>query len=156
MNFKISSKKYHRLTKQNVRDAKAARWTKNFREFEENDRNNYDRMPSPKGDDYLDYIHHRLTVMKRGMAVYTTEKYTRLNFDKYIESNRVCDRIAAMLASISFLNESIWIMIFEWKKIYVFLIIFTDKREAMHYFHGSCKTSTKFPHKNKEAYKMSW
>lgn len=103
MNFKISSKKYHYFSKQGVRDRKAKRWTRHFVEFEENDRNDrtrYERMPSPKGSNWQDYVIHRLRILKKAEEVYTTEKYTRLRFDKYIESNRVSDKIAAMLVRI--------------------------------------------------------
>lgn len=103
MNFKISSKKYHYLTKEGVRDKKRKRWTKQFRAFEEadrNDRTRYPEMPSPKDDTWRNYITHRLKIMKKGITVYTTEKYTRLRLDKYIESNRVSDKVAAMLVSI--------------------------------------------------------
>lgn len=89
-------------TKQKVRNSKAKRWTKNFVREEEDDRNNrqlYTEMPSPLGDHWLSYIHHRLKMMKRGIEVFTTDKYTRLNLDKYIESNRVCDYIAGMLVN---------------------------------------------------------
>jgi len=100
MNFKISSKKYHRFTKQYARDKKALAWTANFAAFDEQTRNNRDLfpggMPSPKHN-YWDYIKYRLIIMKRAIAVFTTKKYTRLRFDKYIESNRVCDKVAAML-----------------------------------------------------------
>lgn len=100
MNIKISSKKYHYFAKQGVRDQKAKRWTRAFVIFEENDRNAYPQMPSPKTSTWREYIQHRLTIMKRAIQVYTTEKYTRLRFDQYIESNRVCDLIAAMVVSI--------------------------------------------------------
>lgn len=100
MNFKVSSKKYHYLTKQGVRNKKAERWTRQFVEFERNDRNRYARMPSPKGENWEDYIKHRLRIMKKAIAVYTSKKYTHLRFDKYIESNRTCDKIAALLVSI--------------------------------------------------------
>lgn len=33
------------------------------------------------------------------MDAYTTTKYTRLQFDKYIESNRASDKVAAMLTN---------------------------------------------------------
>lgn len=56
-------------------------------------------MPSPLGADWLSYIRHRLKMMKKGIAVYTTDKYTRLAFEKYVESNRVCDSIAGMLTN---------------------------------------------------------
>lgn len=100
MNFKTSSKQYHYRTRQGIRDGKAKRWTRQFVAFEENDRNDrnrYPEMPSPKGARWTDYIRHRMTIMKRAIEVYTTEKYSRLRFDKYIESNRVSDKIAAQL-----------------------------------------------------------
>lgn len=101
MNFKIHSKKYHRFTKQHVRNKKAKRWTRNFEIFEQNDRNDRLRypigMPSPKGLYWKYYIEHRLRILKKGIEVYTTAKYTRLQFDKYIESNRVSDKVAALL-----------------------------------------------------------
>lgn len=100
MNIKISSKKYHYLAKQGVRDRKAKRWTRHFVAYEEADRNAYQKMPSPRTSTWRAYIHHRLTIMKRAIATYTTEQYTRLRFDKYVESNRVSDLIAAMVVSI--------------------------------------------------------
>ncbi|XP_055321799.1 uncharacterized protein LOC129577947 [Sitodiplosis mosellana] len=102
MNFTINSKKYHYGTEEGVRKEKRERWTRAFGQFEESDRNNrvrYDRMPSPKGSNWRDYIQHRLTIMKKAIAVYTTKKYTRLSFDHYIESNRVSDKVAAMLTN---------------------------------------------------------
>jgi hypothetical protein len=35
--------------------------------------------------------------LEAGIDCYTTDKYTRLKFEKYTESNRVCDSIAGML-----------------------------------------------------------
>lgn len=49
-------------------------------------------MPSPLGANWLDYIHHKLRMLKRGMDVYTTDKYTRLSLDQYIESTRAIDQ----------------------------------------------------------------
>lgn len=91
------------MTKQHTRNKKAKRWTRVFMKFEENDRNDrirYQQMPSPKGQNWCDYVTHRLTVLKKGIDTYTTEKYTRLQFDKYIESNRTCDKIARLLVRI--------------------------------------------------------
>lgn len=90
------------MTKQNIRNRKAKRWTRLFTAEENNDRNNreiYPSIPSPKGIGWLFYIQHRLKMMEQGIAVYTTDKYTRLDFDKYVESNRVCDTIAGMLTN---------------------------------------------------------
>lgn len=42
------------------------------------------------------YIWHRLKMHEHGIAVYTTDKYTRLSFDKYVRSNSVCDSVAHM------------------------------------------------------------
>lgn len=90
------------MTKQKIRNRKEKRWTRAFTEAEERDRNNrnlYERMPSPLGSNWLDYIHHRVKMMESGIAVYTTEKYTRLKYEKHIESNRACDNIAGMLTN---------------------------------------------------------
>lgn len=103
MNFKISSKKYHYLTKEGVRKKKREKWTAQFNTFEEadrNDRTRYAQMPCPKGENWRDYITHRLRIMKEAIATYTTAKYSRLRFDRYIESNRVCDKIAALLVRV--------------------------------------------------------
>ncbi|XP_031634573.1 uncharacterized protein LOC116347906 [Contarinia nasturtii] len=70
VNLKISSKKYHWLTKYKMRDKKAKRWTKQFTWDEQNDRNNrqlYQRMPSPLGTLWTDYIRHRIKMLKKGM-----------------------------------------------------------------------------------------
>lgn len=56
-------------------------------------------MPSPKGHYWLFYIHHRLKMLTKGIAVYATDKYTRLDFDKYVESNKVCDTVAGKLTN---------------------------------------------------------
>lgn len=62
-----------------------------------NDRQIYPNMPSPLGRDWFLYISHRLKILEAGIDCYTTDKYTRLKFEKYTESNRVCDSIAGML-----------------------------------------------------------
>lgn len=70
-----------------------------FTRLEQADRNNralYEVMPSPLGHRWRDYIRHCLKMHTRGIAAYTTEKYTRLSFDKYVRSNSVCDSIARM------------------------------------------------------------
>lgn len=127
MNFKISSKKYHYLAKQKDRDSKGKRWTRQFKIFEQNDRNDrtrYPHMPSPKGANWRDYITHRLTIMKKAIEVYTTEKYTRLRFDKYIESNRTSDKIAALLVTMCHLKKK-----YLTKKN---LLIFCNRQMASH------------------------
>lgn len=90
------------MTKENIRKSKRKRWTKAFTKEEEKDRNNrniYPQMPSPKGHGWKFYVQHRLKMFEKGIATYTTDKYTRLDFDKYVESNRVCDSIAAKLTN---------------------------------------------------------
>ncbi|XP_031639183.1 uncharacterized protein LOC116351242 [Contarinia nasturtii] len=102
VNMKTSSKKCHWLAKQNTRDVKAKRWTKQFTQEEQDDRNNrqlYQRMPSPLGILWIDYVHHRIKMLKKGMAVYTTPKYTLLQFDKYVESNRTVDKLTGNLVN---------------------------------------------------------
>lgn len=88
------------MTKRGVREKKEKRLTHEFKQFEEldrNDRTRYEGMPSPKGDNWRDYIRHRLIIMKNAIATYTTKQYTRLKFDKYIEENRTSDKMAALL-----------------------------------------------------------
>lgn len=54
-------------------------------------------MPSPVSAQYLDYIHYRLKMLQRAMDVYGTAKYTRLNLNKYINSNRASDKTPVTL-----------------------------------------------------------
>lgn len=81
-----------------MREKKRKRWTAQYKADENrdlNDRELYPVMPSPAGIHWLDYIRHKLKMMDHSIAVYTTDKYTRLNVDKYIESNREIDGICA-------------------------------------------------------------
>lgn len=102
MNIKISHQRYHWMTKQKMRNKKAKRWTKDFVEQEENDRNNrqlYSVPPSPKSREWRFYIKHRLKMLERGIETYCTDRYTRLNLDKYIERNRAMDQISGFLVA---------------------------------------------------------
>lgn len=95
VNFVMSSKQFHWQTGQNMRNAKAKRWTKAFVEEERQDRENreiYPVMPSPKGLHWLDYIKHRVKMMKHGICAYSTAKYTRLALDQHIKSSSVVDK----------------------------------------------------------------
>lgn len=56
-------------------------------------------MPSPKGANWLDYIHHCLRMFEYAIATYTTEKYTNLRFNKYIHSVRASDQKAGELVN---------------------------------------------------------
>ena len=90
----MSSKQFHWQTGQNVRNAKAKRWTKKFVAEERADRENrdlYPVMPSPKGSHWLSYIKHRVKMMKHGICAYSTAKYTRLFLNKHIKSFSVVD-----------------------------------------------------------------
>lgn len=96
----MSSKQFHFQTEQNVRNAKAKRWTKQFVEEERADREDrtlYPVMPSPKGKYWLDYIKHRVKMMKKGMDVYASDKYSRLGLDKHIRSNSFVDKWVNMI-----------------------------------------------------------
>lgn len=100
--MKITSKQFHWRAKQNKRNAKAKRWTKEFTQFEQNDLKNrtlYPVTPSPLGKHWLNYVHHRLKMVKKGLEAYTTRKYTRLSLDKYIESSRAIDQIAGEMVN---------------------------------------------------------
>ena len=94
--IKISSKQYYGRSKQHIRDKLAKKYTDDYTKIEKEDLIN-NNMPSPKGRDYEDYIRHRLRMMNRGLEVYTTRKYARLSFDKYIESYRAIDTITHRL-----------------------------------------------------------
>ena len=96
----MSSKQFHWQTGQNVRNAKAKRWTKKFVAEERADRENrdlYPVMPSPKGSHWLNYIKHRVKMMKHGICAYSTAKYTRLALDKHIKSASVVDKWVNMV-----------------------------------------------------------
>lgn len=83
-----------------MRKCKRERWTRQFKAEEENDRNNralYPFMPSPLGRHWLLYIKHRLKMLRKGVHVYTKAKYARLNLDRYIQTNRLVDKVAIML-----------------------------------------------------------
>lgn len=54
-------------------------------------------MSSQKGANWMFYSGHRLNILENGIFAYTTDKYTRLSFDKHVKSNKVCDTIAGML-----------------------------------------------------------
>lgn len=100
--MKTSAKRYHWNTGQKTRAAKAKRWTNRFVIEERNDRNDrrlYPTMPSPLGRHWLHYTHHRLKMMKKGMDVYATPKYTRLRFEKYIRTVRASDEKAGELVN---------------------------------------------------------
>lgn len=89
---------YHWLTKLGIRKAKTKRWSKNFIEEEQRHLHSIDWMPSPKGEHtWKSYIENRIAMLEKGMAVYATPKYCRTKLDKYIESNRASDRVAASL-----------------------------------------------------------
>lgn len=49
-------------------------------------------MPSPKGKEWMNYIIHRVKMLKMGMNEYGSAKYTRLALDKHIESTSNVDK----------------------------------------------------------------
>lgn len=102
VNMITSSKRYHWNAKQRTRNSKAKRWTKDYVAEEQNDLNNrniYPATPSPIGQNWLDYIRHRVKMMKKGMEAYATAKYARLGADKHIQSQRAVNRIAGKLVN---------------------------------------------------------
>lgn len=56
-------------------------------------------MPSPLGQNWLHYVHHRLKMLKDGIDAYASPQYTRLALDKYIESTRAVDQIIGKLTN---------------------------------------------------------
>lgn len=70
--------------------------------MEQADRENrqlYAQMPSPKGVNWLDYVHHRLRMFESAIETYTTEKYANLRFNKYVNSIRTSDQKAGELVN---------------------------------------------------------
>ena len=70
--------------------------------MEQADRNNrqlYAQMPSPKGSNWPDYVHHRLRMFENAIDTYTTEKYANLRFNKYINSVQASDQKAGELVN---------------------------------------------------------
>ena len=95
-NIKISSGQYHNMTKQNLRNKKVEKIAGKVLNAMKNDLNNrniYERTPSPNGANWLDYIRHKLKFYKDGVDVFTKRKYARLELDKYIESQRTMERV---------------------------------------------------------------
>lgn len=95
--IKISSRKYHNMTQQNIRDRRAKTWTANFEANCRTEREQYFEQTgqplSPVSSTYTDYILHRLTHLDDALAVYTTKKYTRLAFCKYTRAQSTMDTI---------------------------------------------------------------
>jgi len=93
--LKISNPRYHWEAEQGKRDRKAAALTGEYTVQEQADLHSYPLgVPSPKGSRWRDYLQHRIKMLFKGMAVYATQKYARLDLDKYIKSNRAMDKIA--------------------------------------------------------------
>lgn len=118
------------MIRQNERDRKSDEYSKTFREFETDDLLNYPndsffrklrdeymyhdlnefqmmdlckyaKMPSSSSTEYLYYIEHRLTTFNEAIATYTTKKYSRLQLDKHIWTQKSMDKITNMLTSCS-------------------------------------------------------
>lgn len=62
-----------------------------------NNRDLYTIMPSPLGEHWREYIHFRMRMLQRALNVYGTEKYSRLNLDRHIRTNRAIDIMCAKL-----------------------------------------------------------
>jgi len=98
-NFTIDGPKYHWRAKYGMRERKSKKWRERFIEQQELDQKSYPFYPSPKGstNHWMNYIEHRVKMMRPGMIVYCQRKFIRLRFDKYVEENSASDRIAAFL-----------------------------------------------------------
>ncbi|XP_055310426.1 uncharacterized protein LOC129573642 [Sitodiplosis mosellana] len=86
-NIKISSKRYHWVAKQPIRNRIGKHLTADSTKIEQDDLK-AQVMPSPRGSQYMSYIRHRLRMLLRGMAAYATRQYARLRLAKYIQSTR--------------------------------------------------------------------
>lgn len=95
----IGSKRYHWDAKKRKRDRKRNWLTADFTRKEQNDRESYPVIPSPRGKYWRSYVYHRLEMMEDGLDTYATRQYARLELDKYIESTRAVDKTAASLTN---------------------------------------------------------
>ncbi|XP_055317515.1 uncharacterized protein LOC129576423 [Sitodiplosis mosellana] len=99
-NITIAGPTYHWRAKGSKRRQKEERWQRTFKEQQQRDLRSYPVVPSPKSKDaWKSYICHRLTMMALVIAVFGTRKYARPSFDKYVESTRASDKIAASLTN---------------------------------------------------------
>lgn len=98
-NILIPATKYNWHAKHKKRIRKGERLTHAFKVAEQNDRNEYIVMPSPRGRFWLSYVQHRLKMFEGALGAYANQRYARLGFDKYVQTNRTIDRIAASLTN---------------------------------------------------------
>lgn len=61
------------------------------KEFEDREKEilkSYEKMPSPRGSQWREYLKHQSKLMKEKFAVYTNRRYARLDFDKHIKTSK--------------------------------------------------------------------
>lgn len=94
--FKISSRRFHWGTKEKKRKRKIDRFSAPFTEATRQNlaAQNYPRMPSPRGELWMNYVIQQMYLLPTGMAAFATRQYGRLLLDKYIQSNRESDETA--------------------------------------------------------------
>lgn len=97
VNVKITSKQFHKSTGMKKRERKRKRLTKVFEDAAAADREARSTeigiYPTPCGDNWADYVEHRLSFFNRGIAAYCTDKVARLDLDKHFCTQRVMDKI---------------------------------------------------------------
>lgn len=100
VNLKYTSGQFHRDTGFYKRKKKWDKLSEHFEKFAATDRNDrllYATTPSPKSVNWLEFIIHRMKIFNRGIATYTDRRYARLNFDKYISTQKVMDNMTNRL-----------------------------------------------------------
>ena len=93
----MSSKQYHDGTLEYLRKREGERIAGAFTDKEKRDRESYPHIPSPRGENWRTYIVHRMKMFVDGMNTYAQRRYKRLDFEKYVESNRRMEEIAKFL-----------------------------------------------------------
>lgn len=96
--FKIGSTEFHRRAKQPDRDEKAGMIVGDLEIRRRLDRqNNYARMPSANGLEWMNFIVHHLKFFNETLRTYTKPRYTHLAFDKFINTQSAIDGIVKEL-----------------------------------------------------------
>ncbi|XP_037028726.1 uncharacterized protein LOC119068966 [Bradysia coprophila] len=94
--FRLTSRKFHNMCQQNIRDRKAKRYTSQLETEMAHDRevNFGGTIASPmSATNYMLFIDHRLKHFNSCIALYTQNKYTELAFHKHVHTQKAMDGI---------------------------------------------------------------
>lgn len=94
----MTSKEFHRKTKSNIRKKRFRTLAGAFDNAEKQDLADRIRyplgVPSAKGTLWLSYINFSLSFWQRGIDTFTPVAYPKMSFDKYVNTQKVMDKLA--------------------------------------------------------------